>query len=118
MSARFAVTLTLHFPAEPRPQDRLFEFGALLNWFFSQVLVRSQSRSGPSAFFDNDDVVEKDKVLVQLDPADYQVALQRAQAELAEAQQNAAAAARTTVPLTSTTANSGVTTAKAGVALR
>lgn len=65
--------------------------------------------------FDNDDVIEKDKVLVQLDPADYQVALQRAQAELAEAQQNAAAA-RTTVPLTSTTAISGVTTAEAGVA--
>ncbi len=65
--------------------------------------------------FDNDDVIEKDKILVQLDPADYQVALQRVQAELAEAQQNATAA-RTTIPLTSTTANSGVTTAKAGVA--
>ena len=65
--------------------------------------------------FNNDDVVEKDQVLVQLDPADYQVALERARAELAEAQRNAVAA-RTTVPLTSTTANSGVTTAMAGVA--
>ena len=65
--------------------------------------------------FNNDDVIEKDQVLVQLDPADYQVALERARAELAEAQRNAVAS-RTTVPLTSTTANSGVTTATAGVA--
>ncbi len=65
--------------------------------------------------FDNDDVIENDKDLVQLDRADYEVALQRAQAELAEAQHNATAA-RITVPLTSTTANSGVTTAKASVA--
>ncbi len=64
--------------------------------------------------FNNDDVIEKDQVLVQLDPADYQVALERARAELAEAQRNAVAA-RTTVPLTSTTANSAIATAKPGV---
>jgi membrane fusion protein (multidrug efflux system) len=64
--------------------------------------------------FNNDDVIEKDQILVQLDPADYQVALERARAELAEAQRNAVAA-RTTVPLTSTTANSAIATAKPGV---
>jgi len=66
--------------------------------------------------FNNDDVIEKDQVLVQLDrPPITRFALERARAELAEAQRNAVAS-RTTVPLTSTTANSGVTTATARVA--
>ncbi len=56
--------------------------------------------------------VERGAVLVQLDPKDYQLALQRAQAELASAQA-AAAAARTNIPITYTTTVSNLSTAQA-----
>jgi len=52
--------------------------------------------------------------LVQLDPGDYQVAVDKARAELADAEANAAAA-QSSVPITSTTAASNVTTARGGV---
>jgi membrane fusion protein (multidrug efflux system) len=58
--------------------------------------------------------VEAGAVLVEIDPRDYQVALERAKAELADAEA-AASAARSNVPFTSTTASSGVVTAEGSV---
>jgi membrane fusion protein (multidrug efflux system) len=51
--------------------------------------------------------VEAGAVLVEIDPRDYQVALEKAKAELADAEA-AAAAARSNVPIASTTASSNV----------
>ena len=53
-------------------------------------------------------------ILVELDPRDYQVAVDKARAELADAEA-AAVAARSNVPITSTTTASGVTTAQGSV---
>jgi membrane fusion protein (multidrug efflux system) len=64
---------------------------------------------------DDNQPVEAGAVLVELDPRDYQVALDRARAELADAEANVVAA-QSTVPITSTTAASNVTTARGGVA--
>ena len=58
--------------------------------------------------------VAKGDVVARLDPADYQVALQRAQADLANAAA-AAAAAGTGVPITHTTTSSNVSTAQANL---
>jgi membrane fusion protein (multidrug efflux system) len=58
--------------------------------------------------------VEAGTVLVEIDQADYQVSLQRAQAELADAQANAIAA-KTGVPLTSTSTSSQLQGATAAV---
>jgi membrane fusion protein, multidrug efflux system len=59
--------------------------------------------------------VEAGTVLVQLDPTDYRLALERARAELADAQASAQAA-RHGVPITSATTRSQLATANAGVA--
>jgi len=59
--------------------------------------------------------VEAGAVLIELDPRDYQVAVDKAKAELADAEANAVAA-RSNVPITATTATSGVTTARGGIA--
>ncbi len=58
--------------------------------------------------------VEAGTVLVKIDPKDYEVAVEKAEAELANAQA-AALAARTGVPIMSTTAGSQVSTAEAQV---
>jgi membrane fusion protein, multidrug efflux system len=58
--------------------------------------------------------VDTGAVLVEIDPRDYQVAVERARAELADAQA-AAAAAQSNVPITSTTATSNVTNAQGSV---
>jgi membrane fusion protein (multidrug efflux system) len=58
--------------------------------------------------------VDAGTVLVELDPRDYQVAFERARADLAEASASAQAA-RTTVPVTSTTAASQVSTAESDI---
>jgi len=58
--------------------------------------------------------VEADAVLVEIDPRDYQVALERAKAELADAEASAMAA-ESSVPITSTNASSSVTTAQGSV---
>jgi len=63
---------------------------------------------------DDNQVIEAGAVLVELDPRDYQVALDKARAELADAEANAVAA-RSNVPITSTTAASNVTTARGAV---
>src|ERR1051325_5191603 len=58
--------------------------------------------------------VEAGTVLVELDPRDYQVAVDRARAELADAQANASGAA-TGIPLTQVSTQTGVQTASGGV---
>jgi membrane fusion protein (multidrug efflux system) len=58
--------------------------------------------------------VKAGDVLVEIDQKDYQIALDRARAELADAEATLLAA-RSNVPLTSTTASSGVSTAQGSV---
>jgi membrane fusion protein (multidrug efflux system) len=58
--------------------------------------------------------VEAGVVLVELDPRDYQVAVDRARAELADAQANASGAA-TGIPLTQVSSATGVQTATGGL---
>ena len=65
--------------------------------------------------FDNNMYVDKGAVLVQLDPTDYQLVLQRAQAELADAEANLVAA-RTGVPISRTGTSSQLSAAQAAVA--
>ena len=60
-------------------------------------------------------LVEAGTVLVEIDPRDYEVALQRAKAELADAEA-AAQAANAAVPIIATTGTSNVSTAQGGVA--
>jgi len=63
---------------------------------------------------DDNQLVEAGALLVQLDPSDYQVAVDKARAELADAEATALAA-QSGVPITSTTAASNVTTARGGI---
>ena len=64
---------------------------------------------------EDNQTVDAGAMLVGLDPRDYQVAVDRARAELADAEA-AAQAAQTNVPITSTTASSNILTARGGVA--
>ena len=63
---------------------------------------------------DDNQQVEAGAVLVELDPRDYQVTVDRMRAELADAEANAIAA-RSNVPITSATASGNLTTARGGV---
>ena len=63
---------------------------------------------------DDNEVVQAGTLLVELDPKDYQVAVDRARADLANAQANATAA-NVGVPLTQTTSSSQLVAADAGV---
>jgi membrane fusion protein (multidrug efflux system) len=63
---------------------------------------------------DNNDAVGAGTLLVQIDPRDYQVAVDRAEAELADARATAAAA-QSGVPITQVSAQAGVHTASGGV---
>ena len=63
---------------------------------------------------DNNQAIGGGTVLVQLDPRDYQVAVDRAKAELADVSATAAAA-RTGVPIARVETGAGVTTASGGV---
>jgi len=65
------------------------------------------------AFTDNQPV-EAGTVLVEIDPRDYQVAVEKARAELADAE-GVAVTAQSNVPITSTTAAGSVTTAEGSV---
>ncbi len=58
--------------------------------------------------------VDEGAVLVELDPGDYQIALERARAELATAEAEATAASAN-VPITATTSSSGLRSAQGGV---
>jgi len=63
---------------------------------------------------DDNQLVEAGALLVELDPRDYQVAVDKARAELADAEATAVAA-QSSIPITSTTAASNVTTARGGI---
>ena len=63
---------------------------------------------------DNNQQVAAGTVLVQIDPRDYQIAVDRARAELADARATAAAA-RTGVPIAQVETRAGVSTASGGV---
>ena len=64
---------------------------------------------------DDNQFVEAGTLLVELDPRDYQVAVEKSRAELADAEAGALTA-RSNVPITATAATSGVTTARGGIA--
>jgi membrane fusion protein, multidrug efflux system len=80
----------------------------------SQVASRVSGTIARIGIEDNQ-LVEAGAVLVELDPRDYQVALDKARAELADAEA-AALAAQSAVPITSTTAVSNVSSARGGIA--
>ena len=63
---------------------------------------------------EDNQLVEAGAVLVELDPRDYEVSVDKARAELADAEANAVAA-QSNVPIISTTAASNVTTARGGI---
>ena len=63
---------------------------------------------------DDNQFVKAGDLLVELDSKDYDIAVQRARADLADAEANAAAA-NVSVPLTTTTSSSQLTAANAGV---
>jgi membrane fusion protein (multidrug efflux system) len=79
----------------------------------TQIAARVPGTVARVAVNDNQ-LVEAGTVLVELDPRDYQVAVDKARAELADAEATALAA-RTTIPIASTTASSDVTTARGGI---
>jgi membrane fusion protein (multidrug efflux system) len=64
--------------------------------------------------FEDNQYVEAGAILVQLDQADYKVALDRAEADLAEAQASSQAA-KANIPITSTTSASQLQTARANL---
>jgi membrane fusion protein (multidrug efflux system) len=80
----------------------------------TQIAARVGGTVAKVAVTDNQ-LVETGTVLIELDPRDYQVAVDKARAELADAEA-AAVAAQSSVPITSTTAASNVTTARGGIA--
>jgi membrane fusion protein (multidrug efflux system) len=63
---------------------------------------------------EDNQVVDAGTVLIEIDPRDYQVAVDKARAELAEAEASAAAA-RSNVPISSTTTAGDVSTARGSV---
>jgi membrane fusion protein (multidrug efflux system) len=79
----------------------------------TQIAARVPGTVARVAVNDNQ-LVEAGTVLVELDPRDYQVAVDKARAELADAEATALAA-RSTIPIASTTASSDVTTARGAV---
>src|SRR4051794_37432856 len=64
--------------------------------------------------FEDNQFVEAGTILVQIDQADYKVALDRAQADLADAQASSQAA-KANIPITSTTTASQLETARANL---
>jgi membrane fusion protein (multidrug efflux system) len=79
----------------------------------TQIAARVSGTVEKVAVNDNQ-LVEAGAVLVELDPRDYQVAVDKARAELADAEASAIAA-QNNVPVTSTTAASNVTNARGGI---
>jgi membrane fusion protein (multidrug efflux system) len=81
-------------------------------------IVQVSARVGgtvTTVYVNDNQYVEAGQVLVQLDPRDYELAVERARAELGDAEA-AAAAARTGVPIASTTTTSEIAVARANVA--
>lgn len=65
--------------------------------------------------FEDNQYVEAGTILVQMDPTDYKVALDKATADLADAEASAQSA-KANIPITSTTASSQLETARANLA--
>jgi membrane fusion protein, multidrug efflux system len=86
---------------------------AQLDAHVTQLAARVSGTVTKVAVEDNQ-LVEAGAVLVELDPRDYQVAIEKARAELADAQASALAA-QSGVPIASTTSASNVTTARGGI---
>ena len=80
----------------------------------TQIASRVSGTIAKVAVGDNE-LVEAGTLLVELDPRDYQVAVDKVRAELADAEA-AAVAAQSSVPITTTTAASHLTTARGGIA--
>jgi membrane fusion protein (multidrug efflux system) len=80
----------------------------------TQIAARIGGTVARVAVTDNQ-LVEAGAVLVELDPRDFQVAVDKARAELADAEA-AAQAAQSNVPITATQTTSNVTTARGGIA--
>jgi membrane fusion protein (multidrug efflux system) len=87
---------------------------AQLDARITQIAARVGGTVARVAVEDNQ-IVEPGTVLVELDPRDYQIAVDKARAELADAEAGAVAA-QSSVPITSTTAASNVTSARGGIA--
>jgi len=80
-------------------------------------LIQVSSRIGgqvAKVYVDENQVVKQGDLIAQLDPRDYQVAVENAEAALASAQANAAAA-NVAVPITSVNTGSNLNSADAGV---
>jgi membrane fusion protein (multidrug efflux system) len=86
---------------------------AQLDAHVTQIAARIGGTVTKVAVNDNQ-LVDAGAVLVELDPRDYQVAVDKARAELADAEASAIAA-QNNVPITSTTAASNVTTARGSI---
>jgi membrane fusion protein (multidrug efflux system) len=80
----------------------------------TQIAARVPGTVARIAVVENQ-TVEAGAPLVDLDPRDYQIAVDKARAELADAEASALAA-ESSVPITSTQATGGITTARGGVA--
>ncbi|MBI3403785.1 MAG: HlyD family secretion protein [Acidobacteria bacterium] len=87
---------------------------AQLDAHVTQLAARVSGTVSRVAVEDNQ-LVDAGTVLVELDPRDYQVAVEKARAELADAEASALAA-QSGVPIVSTTSASNVTTARGGIA--
>jgi len=103
--------------------------GAVIWWWMSQGhestddaqvdahMTQIASRVGGTVLkvaVDDNQLVEAGTVLVEIDPRDYQVAIDKAKAELADAEATAIAA-QSNVPITSTSTQSGVSTAQSAL---
>ncbi|HKB11555.1 MAG TPA: HlyD family secretion protein [Vicinamibacterales bacterium] len=86
---------------------------AQIDSYVTQVAARVGGTITKVAVNDNQ-LVEPGTLLVELDPRDYQVAVEKSRAELADAEASALAA-QSNVPITSAAATSNVTTARGGV---
>jgi membrane fusion protein (multidrug efflux system) len=86
---------------------------AQLDAHVTQIAARIGGTVTKVAVNDNQ-LVDAGAVLVELDPRDYQVAVDKVRAELADAEASAIAA-QNNVPITSTTAASNVTTARGSI---
>jgi membrane fusion protein (multidrug efflux system) len=87
---------------------------AQLDAHVTQLAARVSGTVTKVAVEDNQ-LVDAGAVLVELDPRDYQVGVDKARAELADAEASALAA-HSGVPIASTTTASNVTTARGGIA--
>jgi membrane fusion protein (multidrug efflux system) len=106
--AALAVLVWRHYSARESTDD------AQIDGHIAPISARV-SGTVTNVYVNDNQYVKAGTVLVQLDPTDYRVAVERAQAELADAEASARAA-RTGVPVTSTGTSSQLRTAQADLA--